>query len=69
MDRSPEVIRLQEEFASATLGLNAILNEQFLALVSGDLDQQRFESRLAEAHERRKRTMHALLLHVEQYGW
>jgi len=67
--REPEVLRLQTEFAAATAECTAAMNEQFLALVAGDADIERFNLRIAEAHEKRQRAMNSLLDHIRKYGW
>ncbi len=69
MARSLELVRLQEEFAAATSELTAALNEEFLALVSSNYDHEHFGVGIAEAHERRKSTMQALLAHIQIHGW
>jgi hypothetical protein len=45
------------------------MDEQLLALVAGDADTARFDARFAEAVEKRKLAMAALLDHVRLNGW
>jgi hypothetical protein len=69
MERHPDVLRLQTEFATATAECTAAMNEQFLALVAGDADFERFNQRVAKAQETRQRAMDRLLNHIRVHGW
>ena len=69
MERKTESLRLQTEFAVATAECTAAMNEQFLALVAGDLNLEQFNPRIAKAQEMRQRAMDSLLNHIRTYGW
>jgi hypothetical protein len=69
MERTPDTLRLQTELAVATAEFTAALNEQFLALVSGDVDLEQFKVRIATAQEARRRAMDSLLNHIRLHGW
>jgi hypothetical protein len=51
MDRDHEVLRLQNEFAAATVECTTAMNEQYLALISKDADLTRFDQRIAVAQD------------------
>jgi hypothetical protein len=57
------------EFAVTTAECTGALNEQFLALIAGDVDLERFNWRIANAQEIRQRAMDALLKHIRMHGW
>jgi hypothetical protein len=69
MKSDPDVLRLQMEFAAATAECTAAMNEQFLALMAGDVNLERFNARIATAHEMRQRAMDSLLNHIRAHGW
>lgn len=69
MDRRAELLRLQKEVAAASSECTAAMNEQFLAVIADDPDVARFDARVAEAGQKRKRAMDNLLSHVRQHGW
>jgi hypothetical protein len=69
MDRSAELLRLQEEVATATSECTAAMNEQFLALIADDPEVSRFDAKVAEAGQKRRRAMDNLLNHIRQHGW
>jgi hypothetical protein len=69
MERNPDVLKMQTEVAAATVECTVAMNEQFLALVAGDADLERFNARIAKAQEMRQRTMDALLNHIRAHGW
>jgi hypothetical protein len=68
-DYSPEMLRLQAELAAATAECTAAMNEQFLALMAGDIDTERFNERIAKAQEKRQRAMDSLLNQIRMYGY
>jgi tellurite resistance protein len=69
MDRSAEMLRLQEELEAATSECTAAINEQFLAVIADDPDVSRFDAKVAEALQKRRRAMDSLLSHIRQHGW
>ena len=69
MERNSDVLRLQNDFAAATAECTAAMNEQFLALIAGDADLERFSHRIAKAHEMRGCTMEKLMNHIRTHGW
>jgi hypothetical protein len=69
MDRSAELLRLEKEVAAATSECTAAMNEQFLAVISDDPDVSRFNAKVAEARQKRRRAMDSLLNHIRQHGW
>jgi hypothetical protein len=69
MDRSAELFRLQKEVAAAMSECTAAMNEQFLAVIADDPDVSRFDAKIAEAGQKRRRAMDNLLNHIRQHGW
>jgi len=69
MEPKPEVLRLQNLVAAATAECTAAMNEQFLALIAGDDNPERFDQRIATAQEKRQRAMAAFLNHIRENGW
>ena len=55
--------------AVATAECTALMNEQFLALIAPEADATSFDARIAEAIDRRKLAMEALLNHVKINDW
>ena len=69
MDRSAELLRLQEELDAATAELTAAMNEKFLAVIGDDPDVSSFDEKIAEARKKRRRAMDSLLDHATEHGW
>jgi hypothetical protein len=69
MEKNPQLLRLQAEVATATAECTAAMNEQFLALVAGDRELERFSARIAKAQEIRQRAMDSFLNYIRLYGW
>jgi hypothetical protein len=69
MERNSDVLKLQNEFAAATVECTAAMNEQFLPLVGGDADLEQFDARIAAAQEWRQHAMDSLLNHIRVHGW
>jgi hypothetical protein len=63
----PEQRRLLDAFGEAAQGL-LLLHEQFLAIVSGDLDSHRFDLLIHMANERKQEMKYAYLEHVDAHG-
>jgi hypothetical protein len=59
--------RLQDDFLAATRNLNALLNQQMLAVIEGDSDFARFDVLLHIAQERKEMAKYAWIGHVDSH--
>ena len=69
MDRSAELLRLEQEVVVATAECTAALNEQFLAVLRGDPDVSSLDAKVAQARKKRKLAMGSLINHIREHGW
>ena len=69
MDRGAELLRLEREVVVAMSECTTAMNEQFLAVIADDPDVSRFDAKVAEAGQKRRRAMDNLLNHIRQHGW
>ncbi len=60
--------RLLNEFGAAVRELLALHEQQFLAIVEGDMECSRFDLLIHMANERKQLTKYAYLRHVEEHG-
>jgi hypothetical protein len=60
--------RLLEAFGEAVQELLMLHEQQFLALVDGDLDCHRFDLLIHTASEKKQRAKYAYMHHVESHG-
>ena len=66
---STKTAKLVAAVAVATAECTAIMNQQFVALMSHDPNGASFDVELAAAIERRKLAMSTLLNHIGANGW
>jgi hypothetical protein len=69
MDRRGELLRLKEELDAATTEFTVAMNEKFLAVIGDAPDVSRFDEKIAEAREKRRRAMDSLIDHATEHGW
>ena len=60
--------RLLDTFGEAVQGLLLLHEQQFLAIVAGDLESHRFDLLIHMANERKQQAKYAYLQHVETHG-
>jgi hypothetical protein len=60
--------RLLDAFGEAVQGLLLLHEQQFLAIVAGDLDSHRFDLLIHMANEAKQKVKYAYLEHVEAHG-
>jgi hypothetical protein len=60
--------RLLESFGEAVQGLLILHEQQFLAIVDGDLDCHRFDLLIHMANENKQQAKYAYMHHVETHG-
>jgi hypothetical protein len=59
--------RLLDAFGEAVQGLLLLHEQQFLAVVAGDLDSHRFDLLIHMANEKKQQAKYAYLQHVETH--
>lgn len=64
----PEQRRLLDAFGEAVQGLLLLHEQQFLAIVAGDLDSHRFDLLIHMANEAKQRAKYAYIEHVDAHG-
>jgi hypothetical protein len=60
--------RLLEAFGETVQGLLILHEQQFLAIVDGDLDCHRFDLLIHMANEKKQQAKYAYMHHVETHG-
>jgi hypothetical protein len=60
--------RLLDAFGEAVQGLLLLHEQQFLAVVAGDLDSHRFDLLIHMANEAKQKMKYAYLEHVDAHG-
>ena len=60
--------RLLDLFGEAVQALLLLHEQQFLAVVAGDLDSHRFDLLIHMANEKKQQTKYAYLEHVDMHG-
>jgi hypothetical protein len=60
--------RLLDAFGEAVQGVVLLHEQQFLAIVAGDLDSHRFDLLIHMANEKNQHAKYAYLQHVETHG-
>jgi hypothetical protein len=60
--------RLLDAFGEAVQGLLLLHEQQFLAIVAGDLDSNRFDLLIHMANETKQKMKYAFLEHVDAHG-
>ena len=60
--------RLLDAFGEAVQGLLLLHEQQFLAIIGGDLDSHRFDLLIHMANEAKQKMKYAYLEHVDAHG-